>query len=644
MVYSYDRLTDIEKMDFTFLFVTANEHEERAFISALLPPSGDKLKYVLINGLRINIGLFGKYLVAHVHCKNQGNMQRESIMPTVSNACSIVKPIGVIMVGVAFGVPAENRSIGDVLVSKKIQSYNITKRKTGVEESRNVVYEPGVRIKNIFENFEPLGDYRIHSGVLLSGEELIDDKDARDILVDKFKKNHKDRIIGGDMEGIGLAAQMGSLGNQNWMVIKAICDWADNKDEDKVNRQILASKNAVDFCRQVFETEIPANELSVDMFKPNVSKSAQSAVAKRSLKRLQKMYYDRQIQNITLDKDSVDVDEKLWYLSDCSAHLWEKIVEQDNEYILCRELHQLTTEHMSDAKKLGYLLNDCDSVNYINLGVGNISKDEIILNQIAKRIQSKMNPVINYLPFDISPKLLFENVCNMKERFVISGKTVKITTTPMLGDMSTISSYDIKGILNGLGTTKAHQTIFACLGSTIGNFDETALFKGIAKHMTTITNSTLLLDVQFIDGVDNIENILEEIYNDDTVREFAYNAYRIYTKDSESFEAVKDHIIIDFVYFHEQDGGVYGSAISKIPGSLTVQIVFKRSEIDPEYDDKILLWSSKYSRKEFEIYLKRQGFDWDSNGVSTTPSTRDGNCAIYCLRLADTGKASAKRK
>lgn len=64
-------------------------------------------------------------------------------------------------------------------------------------------------------------------------------------------------IIGGEMEGVGLAAALSRTNNSNWIVVKAICDWADgNKGEDKENRQRIAAKNAIDFCKRLFNTDM----------------------------------------------------------------------------------------------------------------------------------------------------------------------------------------------------------------------------------------------------------------------------------------------------------------------------------------------------------------------------------------------------
>jgi nucleoside phosphorylase len=71
---------------------------------------------------------------------------------------------------------------------------------------------------------------------------LIDDIDYRDQLL-KFDRE----AIGGEMEGTGLYVSSHQH-KVDWIVIKAICDWADgSKKKNKKLRQKEAAKNAAEF-------------------------------------------------------------------------------------------------------------------------------------------------------------------------------------------------------------------------------------------------------------------------------------------------------------------------------------------------------------------------------------------------------------
>lgn len=90
----------------------------------------------------------------------------------------------------------------------------------------------------------------IITGDLLSGEKLIDDKMYRDELVRAYAP-----VVGGEMEGYGLAAAAHSESISEWIVVKGICDYADgNKGTDKKARQLKAALAAVSLCEHILQT------------------------------------------------------------------------------------------------------------------------------------------------------------------------------------------------------------------------------------------------------------------------------------------------------------------------------------------------------------------------------------------------------
>lgn len=83
---------------------------------------------------------------------------------------------------------------------------------------------------------------KVWPGVILSGEKLIDNIDYRDQLL-----KLDNEAVGGEMEGAGLYVSSHDH-KVDWIVIKAICDWADgNKKKNKTRRQKKAAKNAAEF-------------------------------------------------------------------------------------------------------------------------------------------------------------------------------------------------------------------------------------------------------------------------------------------------------------------------------------------------------------------------------------------------------------
>jgi nucleoside phosphorylase len=78
-----------------------------------------------------------------------------------------------------------------------------------------------------------------HFGLVLSGEKLVNDPE----FLKQLRKLEPD-AIGGEMEGAGLYVAA-SEKKVDWILVKAICDWADGSKDDSA--QVLAANNAANF-------------------------------------------------------------------------------------------------------------------------------------------------------------------------------------------------------------------------------------------------------------------------------------------------------------------------------------------------------------------------------------------------------------
>jgi len=104
-----------------FLFITANSNEKEAFEELF---EFKKTEYVKAKNYKI--GRFGSYDAAYIHIDEQG-IGNPCATPLVGELIRKINPIGVIMVGIAFGADEQTQKIGDVLVSKKILYYDSEK-------------------------------------------------------------------------------------------------------------------------------------------------------------------------------------------------------------------------------------------------------------------------------------------------------------------------------------------------------------------------------------------------------------------------------------------------------------------------------------------------------------------------------------
>lgn len=260
------------------LIITAAEPEKKALLNAMKPLKDQKdIMKVVGKKAAYHVGMLGLYPVVHAHCKNQGSVGTGGSMLTVKEALNEMKDIKIcLMVGIAYGADENKQSYGDVLVSSAVQTTESVKISTGSRgkiklENRNKLLVPGEIIRNQFMNYDyGERDYNIFRGIFLCGEKLVDNiqykKDLLKIL--RNVANGNDDIIGGEMEGVGLAYSMASIDNLNWMIVKGISDFGDGKKEDdKVARQKKASENAVSFCAKLFTTEMLTQIKGVKTYK-----------------------------------------------------------------------------------------------------------------------------------------------------------------------------------------------------------------------------------------------------------------------------------------------------------------------------------------------------------------------------------------
>lgn len=261
-------LKQVRALKIQFLFVTANKYECSEIKQRMTSIDADTETIFSSNSLTYSIGYLGSYLIAHVHCPQQGAQKPYAATLSINEAYKNIDPMCVVMVGIAFGKSDKTQRIGDVLVSRKIQPYNSVRRSSDesgalLNEDRNLIASPGYTIIHLINDFANwinniFLSYNVHVGSLLAGEELIDNKVYKQELISAFELGD-DSIIGGEMEAVGLSSVMIHEENMNWLVIKAICDWADgNKRENKTEQQQLAAQNAVDFCVRFFKTDNPS--------------------------------------------------------------------------------------------------------------------------------------------------------------------------------------------------------------------------------------------------------------------------------------------------------------------------------------------------------------------------------------------------
>ncbi|WP_161606318.1 hypothetical protein [Microlunatus speluncae] len=184
-------------------------------------------------------GPIGGAVVAHVRC-SMGSGGPGGAQLTVSDAIRELEPWAVLAVGVAFGMDENRQPIGQLLLSERLTSYELQRvgEMDVVSRGSDVPCSP-----TLLSRFRDIG-LASELGIdllpcqLLSGEKLIDNADFKRQLLDRFPD-----AMGGEMEGAGVFSAS-YRSTVEWLVVKAVCDYAEKKHQDKQERQLLASQIA----------------------------------------------------------------------------------------------------------------------------------------------------------------------------------------------------------------------------------------------------------------------------------------------------------------------------------------------------------------------------------------------------------------
>ena len=224
------------------LLVTVNKHETQAVREAFQAVTGKPATPCPI-GPRVyhDLGTVDGTRVFHAHSK-MGTVGPGRMQQTVEMGIAALEPGAVIAVGIAFGVNPKKQSIGDILVSEQLRHYDPIR--VGKKDiPRGAKPDASSRLIDFFEAARPTWQgAAVRPGVILTGEKLVDNLRFRKQLVEL-----EPEAVGGDMEAAGLYAACHENG-VDWIVIKAISDWADGKkSKNKTAWQKKAAMNAAQF-------------------------------------------------------------------------------------------------------------------------------------------------------------------------------------------------------------------------------------------------------------------------------------------------------------------------------------------------------------------------------------------------------------
>lgn len=235
---------DIGKVD--VLLVTTTQVEVEAVLN-LFPHTyifkGDKTYF--------DLGIIGNARTLMVRSE-MGSISPGSSLLTIYKSIEVLQPTAVIMLGIAFGFDNEANAIGDILVATQLLLYD-THRVNAPDADQPITLrgsrpQASIRLVDRFKTGAlSWHESKVRFGLVLSGEKLIDNHHYRDQL-----HTLAPDAIGGEMEGAGLYVASHEW-KVDWLLVKAICDWASNKSEHKDVYQAKAANSASRFVLHVLK-------------------------------------------------------------------------------------------------------------------------------------------------------------------------------------------------------------------------------------------------------------------------------------------------------------------------------------------------------------------------------------------------------
>ncbi len=277
MEISYAQLGSKNVAD--ILFVTATPIETESLYNKLEHVCADGLLHIEKEGRKYTLGTLSGYNIIHCQCSNMGTQEVGSSTLTTVNALidwPCIKTV--IMIGIAFGMYNEETDLpkqkyGDVLVSTKIFPYeNQRLNKDGSKKYRGIEHDANPHLIEAFRLVEPewhqvnlSGEStRVELCPLLTGEKLVDNLTKRNEL----KASHTD-YRGGEMEGMGIASTCDS-NKIPWIIVKAICDFADgNKGNTPEEEELKTKKQIAAADAAVLATSLALNKINIKQVIPN---------------------------------------------------------------------------------------------------------------------------------------------------------------------------------------------------------------------------------------------------------------------------------------------------------------------------------------------------------------------------------------
>lgn len=188
---------------------------------------------------------WNNYSILNIHANVTGSY-------TIGGSADIVRwvllneylfPTAIISFGICFGSMVQNSELGEVVISRKVYPYFIGAKLNGkrlavVDDNAFLLNDSMDNRIHDLDNNNQLNkfDFNVMLKNYITGEAVVSSK----VFRDKFVNITTQEIYAGDMEGYGLFKECTSYPyNVPCVIIKSICDWAEEKNFNKNDEEVL---------------------------------------------------------------------------------------------------------------------------------------------------------------------------------------------------------------------------------------------------------------------------------------------------------------------------------------------------------------------------------------------------------------------
>lgn len=240
-----------ELLEVSVVVTTANYFEREILNYNVYQKNNQKIKQ-LNDGLQIfhdkyivkaYIMEVGKNKVLHLHAPETGSNTpcgSTDLVRYIEN-CKFINPTCIISFGICYGVDYRNYNLGDTLIASRIYPWSIGIKinddgwKVKCDEyiidlkgMDGILYD---KIQDCVDSMEKkYSRQKIKLANMLTGEAVVSNEKAK---IAAIQNSYTCQIIGGEMEGYGLAKECMFYIHIPCVILKAICDWGAVKNIDE---------------------------------------------------------------------------------------------------------------------------------------------------------------------------------------------------------------------------------------------------------------------------------------------------------------------------------------------------------------------------------------------------------------------------